>query len=700
MALTDNLLGYWPVDEIDGQRKDIYNSNHLTDVNGTKHIPGKVGWAGQFTLSASNFLYADHGSALDIEAKSFSVVAWVYLDHITVNLTRSIITKWQQIGNYRGFDLHRHTSGWRMFLPTGSVTAGTASSVGWFFVVSRYNNSASTIDISINNSSASSATTTGAIAGSAQLKVGAIGNIGGSTAQLFMAGRIGPVALWSRVITDAEVSQLYNNGDGFDFLANNPRLRILADWSPVPDLAIFTKSYSISRGRSSDLDRVGAGTATIVVDDSTKTFLPLNTSGSLSGSLLPGRTIRIQWDYSGSTIKRFTGKTISYTPEPTIAGQRDTTIVCADEIEAFQRRETRSTLYTNIYSGCLIGSILDNAQFASASRALDTGQDLYEYAHFDRRKVDEVLVDIVQTEYGNAYIRGDGYYVFHDRYYRSRTTSSASFNEGMAGVTFRRDANDLKTEARVSITPKIVKPEQTVWTLQSPITISASSTASFFGNYIDSATCQLCPAGGIASPGIGVNALLNANASGTGTNLSASLTACLFAFAESFKAVASNGGAQAGYLVAFTITGCPIISYEQLSRTAIDTTACGLYGTRTLTYDAPLLGDADKAQQFAQFLVNRYSNPANVDKVTMTLINDNATHWEQILRRELDDRISVTASAVAISQEDFYIGNLSESFEAATGVHETTYTLEKTGVGDAFFLVDYDVVGGTRGLGY
>lgn len=478
-------------------------------------------------------------------------------------------------------------------------------------------------------------------------------------------------------------------------------LTVTTDWTPKPDVSGYVKNYTINRGRSFELDRAGAGTLTLVVDSPSGLFLPLNSTGSLTGSLVPGRVIQLKWALSGSTFKRFTGKTVSFTPEPTVAGGREVTIVCSDETENFQRRETRSTLYTNIYSGCLIGSILDNAQFPSACRALDAGQDVYEYAHFDRRKIDEVLVDIIQTEYGNGFIRGDGYYVFHDRYYRSKTnTAAASFNEGMLGITFRRDADDLRTEARVSITPKIVGTEATIWTLQDPISIGASSTASFFGNYVDPATCQLCAAGGVASPAIGLDVLLNSNASGTGTNLSASLSACITVFAEAFKAVASNGGATNGYITTFNMTGCPVISYEQISRTAIDAAACALYGTRTLTYDAPLMDNADKAQQFAQFLVARYSNIANVDKVTMTLVNNDATHWEQILRRELDDRIAVTASAVAISGQDYFIGNLSETYTATTGEHEATYTLERFGIGDAFFLVDSDVVGGIRGLGY
>ena len=345
---------------------------------------------------------------------------------------------------------------------------------------------------------------------------------------------------------------------------------------------------------------------------------------------------------------------------------------------------------------------MNDAQWPSASRDINTGQDTYEFAHFDRRKIDEVLVDVNQTEYGTIYLRGDGYFVFHDRYYRSRnTTVGASFSSGcIANLSFLRDVNDIKTEARVTVLPKVVKAETTVWSIQDPIVLNASSAGSFFGNYIDPETCQLCIATEVASPAIGVDALMNTNSSGTGTNISASLSACLTAFAESFKVVASNAGNTVGYITRFNVLGQPIVSYEQMSRSYTNATACALYGVRTLTYDAPLLTNAEKGQNLAIFLATRYSDPANVDRVTMSIQNKNAALWEQILRRELDDRVAVTASEVGLNGADFFIGALSEDWDSGTGLHSATYTLEKSGADDGFFLVDIDEVGGTILLGY
>jgi len=48
------------------------------------------------------------------------------------------------------------------------------------------------------------------------------------------------------------------------------------------DIGELVKSYSITRGRSSELDRPTAGMATIVVDNPSAVFSPLNTTGCLS----------------------------------------------------------------------------------------------------------------------------------------------------------------------------------------------------------------------------------------------------------------------------------------------------------------------------------------------------------------------------------------------------------------------------------
>ena len=480
------------------------------------------------------------------------------------------------------------------------------------------------------------------------------------------------------------------------------------------DIGELVKSYSITRGRSSELDRPTAGMATIVVDNPSAVFSPLNTTGCLSGSLLPRRSLSIAWRYepgtagaAASKFYRFTGRITRITPEPTVEGGRQAVITAIDDFNEMQRLTTRSTLYQDVKSGCLAASLLTDAGYFSSCRSIADGQDTYTYAYFERRKLDEVLVDIERTEYGFMYVRGDGALVFHDRHYRSTTlVVSASFIDTMSRITYSRSDDGLSTEAEVPYNPKTIEGDTTIWTLQDPLSIAACSTASFFGNYLDPNTCQLVPAFGVASPVFAAATapaacFYSTSVASLGTATHSDMSASFTAFAESFKFAASNGGSATNWLTGLTTTGCPLVGYEESTARWLDATACGLYGLRTLTYGGQnLIHTSDKARDFAQFLVNRFKDPQNLDESTLTIHPKNDTLWEQILRREIDDRIAVTNSVLGISGQDFFIGKINEEWSVAIPMAPTvTWELERaTAQND--FVADYSLINSSDGWGY
>lgn len=480
------------------------------------------------------------------------------------------------------------------------------------------------------------------------------------------------------------------------------------------DIGELVKSYTITRGRSSELDRPTAGTATIVVDNPSAVFSPLNTTGCLSGSLLPRRTLNIAWRFepgadgsAASKFYRFSGRITRITPEPTVEGGRQAVITAIDDFNELQRLTTRSTLYENPKSGCLAASLLTDAGYFTGCRVIADGKDTYRYAYFERRKLDEVLVDIERTEYGFMFVRGDGAFVFNDRHYRSETlTVAASFSDTMHGITYSRSDNGLSTEAEVPYTPKTIKADTTIWTLagSAPLSIAACSTASFFGNYIDTSTCELVPAFNVASPVIGAGTAPAAcfySASTGGTDVDDDFSASFTAFAESFKFVASNGGSATGWLRGMTVTGCPLVGYEQTTARALDTTACGLYGLRTLIYGGQnLIHTSEKARDFAQFLVNRFKEPENLDECSLIIRPKNDTLWEQILRREIDDRIAVTNTKLGISGQDFFIGKITEQWDVSIPMAPIVIWELERATTQNDFIVDLSEVGGPDGLGY
>ena len=79
MALTDNLVSWWELDEASGTRNDAHGSNHLTDGNTVAQVAGKVGNAAQFVAANAESLSIADNANLSVSGV-FSVCAWVYMD--------------------------------------------------------------------------------------------------------------------------------------------------------------------------------------------------------------------------------------------------------------------------------------------------------------------------------------------------------------------------------------------------------------------------------------------------------------------------------------------------------------------------------------------------------------------------------------------------------------------------------------------
>lgn len=73
------------------------------------------------------------------------------------------------------------------------------------------------------------------------------------------------------------------------------------------DVTSYVRNVSIRRGRSSDFEQFGPGSATVILDNRDERFNPLNTAGTHYGNLLPRRQIRITADTGSGYVAVFRG---------------------------------------------------------------------------------------------------------------------------------------------------------------------------------------------------------------------------------------------------------------------------------------------------------------------------------------------------------------------------------------------------------
>jgi hypothetical protein len=224
VALTDNLVSFWSLDEASGNALDAHGSNTLTETSGTiASATGKVSGARDFEAGdTEHFEIADNAS-LSTGDIDYTIAAWVQLESLA---TGTIAAKFGTTGNQREWRFYYDATASRFRLsvsPTGAsagtVTAsadtfGVPSTGTWYHVVAWHDSVNNLVGISVNGGTAdTTAHATGSINGTAAFTVG----VRLDPAADYWDGLIDEVGFWKRVLTSSERTELYNAGNGLAY---------------------------------------------------------------------------------------------------------------------------------------------------------------------------------------------------------------------------------------------------------------------------------------------------------------------------------------------------------------------------------------------------------------------------------------------------------------------------------------------------
>lgn len=229
MALTDNLISYWKLDETTGDRVDsvVASGNDLSVVNTVGYGTGIISNAASFDATNQQRLKIDDGdqTGLDITG-DHSYSFWINM--------ASVPTYFAIAGKDDGY-----TSGYELMQASGllyinfasapatyaqwNATALEAGDIGdWVHIVVTVDVSSATGGIIYKNGSPLSMSAKGGTATS----------VIGNTVEFHLGGRaenartinglLDEVGFWSRVLTSDEVTELYNSGAGLTYPFTGP----------------------------------------------------------------------------------------------------------------------------------------------------------------------------------------------------------------------------------------------------------------------------------------------------------------------------------------------------------------------------------------------------------------------------------------------------------------------------------------------
>lgn len=218
-TLPTNLVSYWKLDESSGTRVDSHGSNDLTDNNTVLSATGIINNGADFEATNSEYLSITDASqsGLDItgdlsismwmKPESWSGQDfWIGKDSISAGGRSYIIST---TDTYLLFDASSNGTSAVEKISAHGMSTGTM-----YHVVLTYNASAGTAYFYVNNSKGSQMTgfPTSIYNGNADFTIGAYGAPGN-----YSDGVVDEVGIWSKELTDSEVSDLYNSGSGLPY---------------------------------------------------------------------------------------------------------------------------------------------------------------------------------------------------------------------------------------------------------------------------------------------------------------------------------------------------------------------------------------------------------------------------------------------------------------------------------------------------
>lgn len=223
MALIDNLVSYWKLEEASGTRNDEHGSNDLTDNNTTTNAAGILGNGALMAGANDEYLSITDASQTGLDAQTdFSISFWY---KPTTLGGGHIFGKWTHAtqNQYR-LDL----SSTQMTLYTADACAGYSyTGKSWthsmsagtiYHFVLTYNRTTGGVELFKDGSSLGTGTVKAAVRNCTG--VFCLGTISPYTETI--NGLLDEVGWWSRVLTSTEVTELYNSGAGLAYPFSSP----------------------------------------------------------------------------------------------------------------------------------------------------------------------------------------------------------------------------------------------------------------------------------------------------------------------------------------------------------------------------------------------------------------------------------------------------------------------------------------------
>lgn len=227
------------------------------------------------------------------------------------------------------------------------------------------------------------------------------------------------------------------------------------------DISEFAREASTDRGAQRELERIEAGTATVVLDDRDSRFTPFNTGSPYYPDIVPMRRMRIfgTWPPASPSSVLYDSATTTYDAAVPYGGAGDRFPIFYGFVESWpvqfpgdKDMESQVRLVDGMKllslafvsgdfpqqgSGARIAAILDAVSWLAAERDLDVGTATVPAITLENVSALEHIQQIAHAEGGRFFMGKDGFAVFREAVEVNPDLSSRTWSDDGTGMSYR-----------------------------------------------------------------------------------------------------------------------------------------------------------------------------------------------------------------------------------------------------------------------
>lgn len=372
------------------------------------------------------------------------------------------------------------------------------------------------------------------------------------------------------------------------------------------------------------------GLAEAVLDNTSNRFTPRQVGGNseISTAILPRRPAIINAGFvSGqlnNSIPQFSGL-INDQPAVTLR-DRQISLAFADYVSYFQNKYMdKVVMFTSEFTDTVIGNLFNDLGMNTAQYNLDPGINLIPFGFFDvGTRFSDAIGQLVEAENGQLFQDEFGVFQFWNRQH----FLSSPYNQIQKVISTAMvidsqitNVDHIVNSIEISANVRTKQQQDIIYSLDAttPQLVAAGTTQDFLVSFADPILALTIPSSGGAISYFIANTLPDGTGSDTSSSISFSLSA---QFAQAAKFKITNSTATDAYLTSIVISGRSASVTSNIDYQSKDSSSVTAFQEQILSIDNNFIQSQSWAETYAQMILNDYSNPNNIQRITVRAMPD------------------------------------------------------------------------------